>query len=152
MKILFVCTGNTCRSPMASLYFNKICVDHGRDDLISISAGICAQDGIPAAANALKVLDDIGCGQAERHRSTMITKESVHGSDLIIVMTEAHKMSLISLWPEIEEKVHLLFEFGDETGDVVDPFGADLSAYWNIFKAMKKALDDLFVEIEKKSE
>ena len=106
MNILFVCTGNTCRSAMAAAIMNKIAVENDLDVRIE-SAGIFAEIGQKASENAIKALEKYDIDLKE-HLTKPVTDELIEKSDIILVMTEGHKMLLSSM---AENKVYTLLEF-----------------------------------------
>lgn len=123
-KILFVCTGNTCRSAMAAAIFNDIAVKKNIDVMID-SAGIMAADGEPASENAVKVLSEAGI-DLSYHRSKMLSAELIDMADVILTMTNTHKNAIL---PYAPDKVFTLKEYVGEKGDVADPYGGDESVY-----------------------
>lgn len=124
MNILFVCTGNTCRSAMAAAIMDKIASENDLPLRIE-SAGLLAEDGAPASENAVKVLAQNGIDLSE-HRAKQVTEEMLCESDIVIAMTEAHKQILASA---AGDKVFTLSEFAGSYGDIKDPFGGDLEEY-----------------------
>ncbi|MFA6714179.1 MAG: low molecular weight protein arginine phosphatase [Victivallaceae bacterium] len=145
MKILFVCTGNTCRSPMAAAYFANLCREAELDNVRVLSAGTFAGDGMPASENAVRVMNDYKVNLA-KHRSRMLTRDLLADIDYVFTMTEGHRLQVISIAPELEKKTRLLLEFSSG-GNVADPFGGSYAIYKECFEQMKKALDKLFKEI-----
>jgi protein-tyrosine phosphatase len=145
MKILFVCTGNTCRSPMAAAYFSRLCKNAERDDVIVRSAGTFAGNGVPASGNAVKVMRDYGI-DLENHRSKVLTRELLEDTDHVFTMTEGHRLQVMSIYPQAGEKTRLLMDFYDG-GDVADPFGGSYDLYKDCFEQMKAALDSLFEQL-----
>lgn len=135
-RILFVCTGNTCRSPMAEAILKSKKID----GLQVRSAGIYAAMGSEASAHAKKVLDQ---NQIEHnHLSNMLTLETVHWADLILTMTGSHKNAILQQYPETTGKVFTLKEFTGEVYDVdvVDPFGGSVAIYQETFRELEKLI------------
>ena len=124
MNILFVCTGNTCRSPIAAALFNKIALEKDLDGRIE-SAGIFAMDGAPASAGAHHAMKKYGI-DLEEHRAKSITPELLKQCDLVLTMTEGHKAQLL---PYAEGKVFTLLEYAGLPGDIADPFGGSNEVY-----------------------
>lgn len=142
MRILFVCTGNSCRSPMAELYFGELCRRAGRNDFEVASAGIHTCDGFPASAPAAAVLAEFGIDAAS-FRSRRLTPALVEDFDLIVPMTAAHRDAILNCVPGAAAKTRLLLEFGDRGGDVPDPYGGNVDHYRSVFRTMKPALEKM---------
>lgn len=138
--ILFVCTGNTCRSYMAEVISKNYLTGLGANgygiEVISAGTGVFADE--PPTPEAKAVMLEQGM-YMEEHSSRLITPELVKKADLILVMTQRHKSHIIKLVPEASEKVHLLMEYGfdcernENNGpdnlDILDPFGQPLEYY-----------------------
>ena len=141
LNVLFICTGNTCRSPMAEGILKKITREKGLD-IKSSSAGIFAHRGSPAAINAIVSLADIGI-DIRNHTSQEAAEDIIDKSDLILTMTASHKDILVSNYPDKKYKIFMLNEyaFGKEK-DIQDPFGGDKTVY-------DMARDEIIYAIEK---
>ena len=123
MNILFVCTGNTCRSPMCEGFFRKLIQDAHADGIRCKSAGTCTCDGLPASHNSLAVMKSVGIDLAN-HRSSQISEQL------------------------IAETV-LLSDFRSGTGrhaDIADPYGGSEAVYRNCFEEMKEPLQNLLLD------
>src|SRR5690242_16306931 len=130
--ILFVCTGNVCRSPMAEGLFRHAV--GGSQDYRVLSAGVGAVDGQPPSPHAVRALQDLGI-DISKQRSQMLTAELVQQADYIFGMTHGHVDAVTLLFPQAAEKTFLLREF-DETLDVFekdisDPIGGSYEIYLN---------------------
>jgi protein-tyrosine phosphatase len=151
--ILFVCTGNTCRSPMAEALCKLLLsrrLGCRIDELeqrgyVIRSAGVAAINGVPAAAHAIDVVRALG-GSLENHRSRKIASELVRQADCIFAMTIDHLDALLEAVPEVEPRAFLLDPAG---GDVADPIGADHETYrrtaYMIEAMLEHRLDEMAV-------
>lgn len=145
-KILFVCTGNTCRSTMAhGLALELIKELAEAKDLLINSAGTHAYIGAPASMGAIQALAEQGI-DFRAHRATTLTKELVQEADLILVMTTNHKNYILDWVPEAAPKVFLLKEFAlgkfeqGKTGNfsIGDPFGQPIEVYRSVAEELKE--------------
>jgi protein-tyrosine-phosphatase len=129
MKILFVCTGNTCRSAMAEAITRKIAVEKGLHDLDVASSGTSAWDPAPASDGALLVAMERGMDLSD-HRAQTLTRELVQSSDLILAMGPHHLERIEALGGE--GKAFLLSGYasnGQSKRAIGDPIGAELDVY-----------------------
>lgn len=140
-NILYVCTGNTCRSPMAQGIMEKISYDNMLG-ITAESAGIQAAKGQPVSDNAVEVCREIGV-DISRYRTKPVRELTLSDYDIIFVMTPFHKHALIALGAN-PYKVWLL---GAETGGISDPFGGDLDTYRRcrdeIYDAIQSSLKEI---------
>ncbi len=146
MRILFVCTGNTCRSPLAEAIARRMLADAGKESIVVESAGTQAWDGSPASDEALLIgfernLDLSG------HRSRRLTAEMAKASDLILAMSPAHVAHVREL--DSEANVHLFGGYGsDDAGRAIaDPFGGNLTAYRATADELEKELTRILERI-----
>lgn len=129
MNVLFVCTGNTCRSPLAEAAARKLAAEKGLNDLTFASAGIGAYGGAAASEGAMLVALERGLDLSS-HQAQPLTPELVGESDLILCMSDHHVASAIALGGE--GKTFLLGDYasrGETSSSVADPFGQDIGAY-----------------------
>lgn len=122
-KVLFVCTGNTCRSPMAEAIFNRIAKEKGICAEAE-SAGLFA-DGGCASENSVAVLKELGI-DIEGRKSRQVTTEMIEKADLVLTMSASHKAALMKLGGD---KVKTLAEYAGAAEDVTDPFGGSAEIY-----------------------
>src|ERR1043165_1681331 len=130
--ILFVCTGNICRSPMAEGLFRHAV--KGRNDFRVLSAGVGAVDGLPPSEHATRALRELGIDISQQ-RSRMLTADLVQQADYIFGMTHSHVDAITMLYPQAAEKTFLLREFDDTLdayeNDISDPIGGSFEVYRN---------------------
>lgn len=138
MNILFVCTGNTCRSPMAAYIMEKVAVENDLDVLIE-SAGIFAAPGESASENAVKAMEEMEI-DITAHRTQLVTEALLEKADVILTMTEGQKRIIE---PTAGDKVYTLLEYAGSDGDISDPFGGDLEEYEETAKEIYDAIVDI---------
>ena len=149
MLIIFVCTGNTCRSPMCDGYFKKLCAEAGRDDIKVESAGTAAWDGGGVSRNSMAVMTEYGVDMSD-FTSSRLTPERIADADLLICMTNSHRAYIGQIDPAALKKTYLLLDFDTTAGeDITDPFGGSHELYSLCFSDMKHALESLFMNIDK---
>ncbi|MGI6096727.1 MAG: low molecular weight protein arginine phosphatase [Dethiobacteria bacterium] len=148
-RILFVCTGNTCRSALAHGLLQQKARDNAGPQIEVKSAGLAALEGLPAADFALEVLQEKGI-DFFTHRSRLLTSELVEEADLILVMTRAHKEELLKRFPEARQKTHLLSTYAaGEEDEIPDPIGGAKDEYINVAKKIEEYLEKLWPLLEK---
>ena len=150
--ILFVCTGNVCRSPMAEGLFRHTV--KGRGDCRVLSAGVGAIEGQPPSAYAVKALKELGIDISQQ-RSRMLTAEVVNQADYIFGMTHGHVDAINLLYPQAVEKTFLLREF-DETldifeKDISDPIGGSYEVYLDCRDQIEQGIASMLKFIDQTS-
>ncbi|MDI6600453.1 MAG: low molecular weight protein arginine phosphatase [Thermoanaerobacteraceae bacterium] len=139
MKVLFVCTGNTCRSPMAAGILKKLLRDRGIEDVEVDSCGF-VEEGVPATYYAVEVAKGHGV-DIESHRSKVINKSLIDDSTIILTMSKRHRDEIIKIYPGAEEKTFTITEFAGEEGEIEDPIGMGKDVYERTFNRLYKILE-----------
>jgi len=129
----FVCTGNTCRSPMAAALFNHKYPSLG----YAVSHGISAF-GEPAAEEAKAVLGERGITSLDSHRSSPVSEETVANAAAVIAMTPSHATQLLLAFPEAASKIHVMPK------PIADPYGGSLDVYRRCLGEIEEGLSLLF--------
>jgi protein-tyrosine-phosphatase len=140
--VLFVCTGNTCRSPMAEALFIHRTED--RKEWKACSAGVHADAGTRPSRQAIEVMRELGI-DITGHRSRPLTAEHLRDAELIVTMTASHRFEILQNFPEVENRVFLIKSFGTSKVpcDITDPFGGSVDLYRKTRDEIDRAVSDL---------
>ncbi len=135
--VVFVCTGNTCRSPMAEAIARQV-LAQGGDEIPTrvMSAGVAAGNGQPMTAEAREALSELDI-DAGAHRSRSLTLDMVRDADAVYTMTRAHRDAVLEVAPDLESRIHLLDPDGR---DVKDPIGLPLDEYRSTARALREVI------------
>ena len=125
MNILFVCTGNTCRSPMAEVIAAGMAENEG---IQVSSAGLSACGGSTASPESVECMRNLGLS-LDNHRARTLTRKIINGTDLILTMTEAHKRYVHETYADATDKTYTISEYCGEAKDISDPYGYGYAAY-----------------------
>ncbi len=141
--VLFICTGNSCRSVMAKGLLEKKLKEKGRCDVEVLSAGLMLLAGLGVTEETKELLQKEGI-DVSSHLSQRATKEMIKKSDIILVMEKMHEERILELAPEAKNRLFLLKEFakiGDNNLDIADPIGKSMQFYAQTFAIIKEAIE-----------
>ncbi len=142
-KVLFVCTGNTCRSPLAEAIF-KSKVD---DNFYCESRGTYTREGISAAENSIEYVKNKKIN-LDNFKSKQITKDDISEYDYIVTMTDAHKELLVDWTNDTVNNIYTYKELLEQEGDVKDPYGQDYEEYEKIGSYFEETMDKVINKIK----
>lgn len=148
-KVLFVCTGNSCRSAMAEGYLKKRLKEVERDEIRVFSRGVSAH-GVPGpTSETLEVLRGANIDMA-KHRPTPLSKEDIESADLILAMEDFQIDEIKEMAPHKKDRIYLLAEFGlwggrvqDMSLEIPDPIGKPINVYKDVFGLIKNSIERL---------
>lgn len=147
MNILFVCTGNTCRSPLAEVIARAMIVERALPGMHAMSAGTHANAGSPASEGSLQVAHENNL-DLSAHRAQQLTAELVQAADLVLAMGPHHQDRIEDLGGE--GKTHLLTSFasrGESDRPIGDPFGGPVSVYRETYRELVQEIGNVLDRI-----
>ena len=141
--LVFVCTGNICRSPMAEFLFRNLFQSEHPDWRVC-SAGVSTSYGIPASRFAIQALDECGVDLTP-HRSQPVIPQMASTAALLVVMTRGHQAYLQDMYPIAGDKTSLLLQYSPKATDVdlLDPIGLSFDVYRYVRDEIREALKGL---------
>lgn len=150
-KIMFVCTGNICRSPMCQYYLQKLVDEAGcQNEFLISSCGTYANTGESSTINAIEAMKEYNV-DLNKHRAKNVEDIDIENYDLVLCLTLSHKMSVLGLYPKLRGKVFTLKEFvypDDMYKNIDDPWGLSLNVYNECANEIVNALNILFERLK----
>ena len=125
-SVLFICTGNLHRSPMAEFLFRDLLTDSS--NWLITSAGTYTQNGLRTNKEVLNVLNSYGI-DASTHRSKIVTRRKLQNHNLVLCLASNHKEALRTEFPDLKDRIYLLSEMAGETESIADPIGGPMVEY-----------------------
>lgn len=153
MNIMFICTGNTCRSAMAEALM-KFYMENNeklKNKIKVYSCGIFAEDGDMAMYNAIEAMREYGI-DLKKHRATNIRNANIEKMDLILCAKKSHKHTVGQLYPSLKEKIYTIKEYAGSEGediDIKDPWGYDIEIYRSCANELEKCIIKIIDKLKK---
>ncbi len=149
-QILFVCTGNTCRSPMAEVLFNRLAaLEQPGYGFRAVSAGLSANGGDHASTNAAKVIKSYSGADLSCHRARELSCDDVDSAYLVLTMSKNHKQYILSMCPGAYQKVFTLKEYVyGASEDISDPYGSSETVYRHCADEIAQAVEMLAEKVK----
>lgn len=148
MKIMFICTGNICRSAMAHKMMEKRAKELNKDVQV-YSCGVWAQNGDIPTYEGITVMKEYGI-DLSTHRATNIKNSNIEDMDVILCATCNHKLNVISMYPGLKEKVFTMKEYAEYPSnnlDISDPWGYGINVYKNCAKEIEECIEKILEKI-----
>jgi len=152
MQLLFVCTGNTCRSAMAEAAAKKLIADNPEQygDITVQSAGVMCAGPSPASGNAILAAEQNGC-DLSAHTAKQVSEKMLEEADYIFAMTRGHKQMLERTAPQYSDKLFLLNAYAEgnpDASDVPDPYGGSLAEYLQCFAVLNASVAQILEKLK----
>ncbi|WP_461207571.1 low molecular weight protein arginine phosphatase [Clostridium sp. DL1XJH146] len=144
-NILFVCTGNTCRSVMAEYIFNDLNLNN---NLSGSSAGISVIPDSSVTTNTIDILEKFLDIKINGRKAVQINKDLIEQNQLVLCMTDYIKEILVYNFPNNKDKIHNIHQYVGKQGDVIDPFGGDIEIYKETYRFLRKDIELLINKIQ----
>lgn len=158
-KIIFVCTGNTCRSPMAMAIFNSFAsLEPPEFGYEATSAGLAVTKDAPPSTNTVLAMKDLPGVDITKHRAHILSQTEVEEAFLVLTMTQSHKNYILSMFPGSQERVFTLknYAFGmpedtdNSSGNRIQIFSSDIAdPYGGSFWSYKLCAQEIVHTVEK---
>ncbi len=143
IHVIFICTGNICRSAMAAGYLKYRLKQLGKEQKVKVSsAGTHAKQGEKSPEFAIRAIEKYGA-DIESHTSTTLENSDIRQANYIFVMTERHKRDVIKTYPELKEKIKLLGEYTKDKDykEIDDPWGYSYNIYENCAREIVDSIE-----------
>ncbi len=147
-KIMFICTGNICRSAMADGLMKKLAKDNNKGIEV-YSCGIFAEDGDMPTFNAIEAIKEYDV-DLKPHRATNIRSSKIEDMDIILCATVSHKNNVINMYPNLKDKIFTIKEYADfdkNDLDIPDPWGYDIETYRFCASTINNCLEKIINKI-----
>ena len=154
MKIMFICTGNICRSAMAHWLFEKKLQDNKIENIKIYSCGIYAQNGDVSTYEAKRVMKEYEV-DISKHRATNIRNSNIEQMDLVLCATQNHKIAVLDIFPKLEDRIYTMKEYVNYKReyhnpiDIKDPWGYDIDTYRSCAGEIDECLELLIQKINR---
>lgn len=146
MKVLFVCTANTCRSPIAEEIFNKLNSD---TNLRAKSAGITIVPGSFVTENSVELVKEELDIDIQHKEAIQLNRNMLEMADIVLTMTNYGRDFIKNSYPDYKDKVFSICEYAGVTGEITDPYGSTISVYHKIYKELEDIIPRIIAKLKK---